>query len=332
MGTPRGAVRRTSGSGTVKRTLAVDLGGGLVLPTPVVVASGCAGTGRELSGLVDLRRVGGLVSRSITLEPRKGSPPPRIAETPSGTVWTTGLQNPGIHVFLDTELPRLARGGAPVIVSIAGGSLEEYARLVGALQTRSEVAAVELHLSGPDEELRRDVLGEHVDRTGEIVGAVARMSLVPVFAKLPMSASELPELAQAAVRAGAHGLTIGGPPAALGVRSATLRPALGAVTGWMSGPALKPLTLRAVFEAARAVPDAPIMAVGGVRSAEDAVELLLAGASAVQVGTAVLVDPASPVQIARGVADYLKQKGLTSPEDLRARLRVPTGFRTTEEP
>src|SRR5688500_11181270 len=316
----------------MKGTLAVDLGAGLVLPTPVMVASGCAGTGRELSGLVDLRKVGGLVSRSITLEPRKGTPPPRIAETPSGTVWTTGLQNPGIHVFLDAELPRLARGGAPVIVSVAGGSLEEYARLIGALQTRPEVAAVELHLSGPDEELRRDVLGAHVDRTGEIVGAVARMSLVPVFAKLPIWASDLPELAQTAVRAGAHGLTIGGPPPALGVRSATLRPALGAVTGWMSGPALKPLTLRAVFEVARAVPEAPIIAVGGGRTAEDAVEMLLAGASAVQMGTAVLVDPSAPVDVARGIAGYLKAKGLASPDDLRARLRVPAGFRAPDDP
>jgi dihydroorotate dehydrogenase (NAD+) catalytic subunit len=316
----------------VKRSLAVDLGAGLVLPTPVLIASGCGGTGRELTGLVDLKKVGGLVSRSITLEPRKGAPPPRIAETPSGTVWTTGLQNPGIAAFVDAELPRLARAGAPVIVSVAGGSLEEYVRLIGALQTRPEVAAIELHLSGPDEELHRDVLGEHVDRTGEVVGAVARMSLVPVFAKLPIAASELPELARTAVRAGAHGLTIGGPPAALGVQTSTFRPALGAVTGWMSGPALRPLTLRAVFEVARVVPEAPILAVGGVRTAEDAVEMLLAGASAVQVGTAVLVDPTAPVEIARGIAGYLKEKGLTSPLDLRARLRVPAGFRAIEEP
>jgi dihydroorotate dehydrogenase (NAD+) catalytic subunit len=128
----------------MKRTLAVDLGAGLVLPTPVLIASGCAGTGRELQGLVDLRKVGGLVSRTITMEARKGSPPPRIAETPSGTVWTTGLQNPGIHAFLDAELPRLARGGAPVVGSVAGGSLEEYVRLIGALQTRPEVAPVEI--------------------------------------------------------------------------------------------------------------------------------------------------------------------------------------------
>lgn len=316
----------------MKRTLATDLGAGLVLPTPVMVAAGCSGTGRELGGLLDLRKVGALVSRSVTLEPRKGSPPPRIAETPSGTVWSTGLQNPGISAFVDVELPRLARGGAPVIASIAGGSLEEYGRLIGALQTRPEVAAVEMHLSGPDDELKRDVLGHHVDRTGEIVGAVARMSLVPVFAKIPMAASELPELVQAAVRAGAHGLTIGGPPPALGVQTTDLRPALGSVTGWMSGPALKPLTLRAVFETARAVPDTPILAVGGIRTAEDAIEMLLAGAWAVQVGTTVLVDPSSPVEIARGIAAYLKTKGLASPTDLRARLRVPAGFRSAEEP
>lgn len=305
------------------QTLAVDLGAGLVLPTPVVVASGCAGTGRELGALVDLKRVGGIVSRTITLEPRKGSPPPRIAETPSGTVWSTGLQNPGVAAFVDDELPRLARGGPPVIVSIGGGSLEEFVRVVGALQTRPEVAAIEIHLSGRDAELRRDVLGEHIDRTSEVVGAVARMSLVPVFAKIPIVASQLAELSRAAVRAGAHGLTIGGPPLALGVRTDDLRPALGGVTGWMSGPALKPLTLRAVFEASRAVPDAPILAVGGVRTSDDAVEMLLAGASAVQVGTAVLVDPAAAVEIARGIAIYLKAKGLSATAELRGRLRVP---------
>src|ERR671934_2528053 len=112
----------------MKRTLAVDLGAGLTLPTPVLVAAGCAGTGRELAGLGELKRVGGLVSRSITQEPRKGSPPPRIAETPSGTVWTTGFQNPGVAAFVDEELPRLARSGPPIVVSIVGGSLEEYVR------------------------------------------------------------------------------------------------------------------------------------------------------------------------------------------------------------
>ena len=150
------------------------------------------------------------------------------------------------------------------------------------------------------------VLGAHADRAAEIVGAVARMSMVPVFAKLPSSTPDVVELARGVVRAGAHGITVLDSPPAMGVDAATLRPTLGPVTGWLSGPALKPLTLRAVFEVARALPDTPIVAVGGVRSGEDAVEMLLAGAWAVQVGTATLVDPSAPVEVARGVSNYLE--------------------------
>lgn len=314
----------------MKRTLAVDLGAGLVLPTPVMVASGCAGTGRELGGLVDLRKVGAVVSRSVTLEPDRGTPTPRIAESASGAVWSTGLQNPGIDAFVAEELPRLARG-AHAIVSIAGGSLEAYVRMTGALQGRPDVAAIEVHLSAPDVELQRDVLGVHVDRAVEIVGAVARMSLVPVFAKIPLWASDVVELSRGAVRAGAHGLVLGGPPPALAVQAERLRPALGAVTGWLSGPAIKPMMLRAVFEVARAVPDVPIVAVGGIRSGDDAIEAMLAGAWAVQAGTAVLIDPEAPVRIAQGVVRYLKAKGLASPADVRGRLRVPASFGVLEE-
>jgi len=314
----------------VKRTLAVDLGAGLVLPTPVIVASGCAGTGRELGGLVDLRKVGAVVSRSITLEPDRGTPTPRIAESASGAVWSTGLQNPGIDAFVAEELPRLSRG-AHAIVSIAGGSLEAYVRMTGALQGRPDVAAIEVHLSAPDLELERDVLGLHVDRAVEIVGAVARMSLVPVFAKIPLWASDVVELSRGAVRAGAHGLVLGGPPPALSVQAERLRPALGAVTGWLSGPAIKPMMLRAVFEVARAVPEVPIVAVGGIRSGDDAIEAMLAGAWAVQAGTAVLIDPEAPVRIAQGVVRYLKAKGLASPADVRGRLRVPASFGALEE-
>jgi dihydroorotate dehydrogenase (NAD+) catalytic subunit len=309
----------------LKRTIGVDLGAGLVLPTPVLVAAGCAGTGRELSGLVDLRKVGGVVSRTITIEPRKGTPTPRIAETPAGLVWSTGLQNPGIDVFVRDELPRLARG-TTVIVSIGGETLEQYVRLTGLLQGRPEVAAIETYLAGPDEELGRASIGAHVDRAAEIVGAVARMSVVPTFAKLPLESPDIAELAQAVVRAGAHGLTLGSAPPALAVDATRLRADLGGVTGWLSGPAVKPLMLRAVFDVARVVPDVPIVASGGVRSGEDAVEAMLAGAWAVQVGTAALIDPDAPVAVAQGVADYLKRKGLASPADVRGRLRVPASY------
>ena len=314
----------------MRRTLAVDLGAGLVLPTPVMIAAGCSGTGRELGGLVDLHKVGAVVSRSITLHPERGAPTPRITETPAGVVWSTGLQNPGIDAFVAEELPRLARAGVHVVVSIAGGGLEDYVRLTSVLQGRPEVAAIETYLSGPDVELGREMLGAHVDRAAEVVGAVARMSLVPTFAKLPLGAPEIGDVARAVVRAGAHGLTVGGPPPALAVVPGRLRPALGSVTGWLSGPALRPMMLRAVFEVARAVPDTPLVAVGGIRTGEDAVEALLAGAWAVQVGTATLIDPGAPVAVAQGVVRYLKAKGLASPNDLRGRLRVPPSFGALE--
>jgi dihydroorotate dehydrogenase (NAD+) catalytic subunit len=313
----------------VKRTLSVDLHG-VVVPTPVMIASGCAGTGRELSGLVDVRKVGAIVSRSITLAPERGSPTPRIAESAAGVVWSTGMQNPGIDAFVAEELPRLAKGGAHVIVSIAGGTIEDFVRLTGALQGRPEVSGLEINMSGPDVALEREVLGDHVDRAAEVAGAVARMSLVPVFAKLPVHAPDIAEIARATVRAGVTGLTVGSPPPALAVGAERLRSELGGVTGWLSGPAVKPLMLRSVFEVARAAPDVPVIASGGIRSGEDAVEAMLAGAWAVQLGTATLIDPAAPVAVAQGIARYLKGKGMASPTDIRARLRIPASFGAAE--
>jgi dihydroorotate dehydrogenase (NAD+) catalytic subunit len=305
------------------RTLAVDLGG-LILPSPVVVASGCAGTGRELAAFIDAKRIGAVVSRSVTLAPRKGSATPRVAETPSGVIWDTGLQNPGIEAFISEELPRLVRYGAPVIVSIAGGSLEEFVRLTTLLQKRTGVVAIETRISGPDEELERPVLASRSDRAAEVVGAVARMSSVPVFAKLPPLLPDIVETASAVVRAGAHGLTLVDSAPALGVQAERLRPELGEITGGLSGPALRPIALRAVLEVTRALPDTPVFGCGGVRSARDAIEMILAGAWAVQVGTAVLVDPHSPVAILHGIADGLKALGLPEPSSLRGKMRLPS--------
>jgi dihydroorotate dehydrogenase (NAD+) catalytic subunit len=294
-----------------------------------MIASGCAGTGRELTGLVDTRRVGAIVTRSITLRPRRGDPTPRIAETPAGITWSTGMQNPGIETFIDEELPRFAKIGTAIIVSITGGTLEEYVRLTSLLQGKPGLAAIEVRLSEPDDELDRPLLGAHAERAAEIVGAVTRMSVVPVFAKLPAVTTDLVELARGVVRAGAYGLTLLDAPQAMTVDANTLKPGLGAVTGWLSGPAMKPVTLRAVFDVARALPETPILAVGGVRSGQDAVEMLLAGAWAVQVGTATLIDPATPVEVARGVAGYLKEKRFGSPAELRGRLRVPAALEGT---
>jgi dihydroorotate dehydrogenase (NAD+) catalytic subunit len=297
------------------RTLAVDLGG-LVLPTPVMIASGCAGTGRELTGLVDLRKIGGIVSRTVTVTERLGAPVPRIAESSAGIVWDTGLQNPGLDAFVAGELPRLGRGGVRVVVSIGGGTLEEYVRLSSAMQGRPEIAALEIHLATTDEELGRSVLGAHPDRVQEIVGAVARMSLVPVFAKIPGGCDEVVELARAAVRAGASGVTLLGSPPALGVER---MPTGAAVHGWLSGPAVRPITLRAVSDVATELPGVPVIASGGIRTGQDAVACMLAGAWAVQVGTATLADPTAPVSVAQGILRYLEEHRLRAPGDLLAK-------------
>jgi len=208
------------------------------------------------------------------------------------------------------------------MVSIAGGTLEEYVKVTSLLQGRPGLAGIEVQMSGHDDEMNRQMLAEHPERAAEVAGAVARMSAVPVFAKLPL-VSDLVEIARACVRAGVTGLTLIDAVPALTVDAGRLRPGLGGVTGWLSGPAIKPLALRAVFEVARTIPDVPIIGCGGVRTAADAVEALLAGAWAVQVGTGAMIDPAAPAEIAAGIVTYLKDKGLASPSELHGLLRVP---------
>ncbi len=305
-------------------SLVVDLAG-LRLPAPVVVAAGCFGTGRELGALVDTRRLGGVVSRSVTLRPRQGSPVPRIAETPSGVLWSLGLQNPGVEDFLAEELPALVACGAPVFVSVAGGSLEEFVQVARRVQRASGVAAIEVPLDCPDEELGRPSFAARPERAAEVVGAVSRLVHLPVFAKLPPLTSGLADSARSCVRAGAHGITVAGGVPAMAVDPGRLRPALGSVTGFLSGPATRPVAVRAVFEVARTLPHVPVLGGGGISTAEDALEFLLAGAWAVQVGTAVLVDPATPVEVAEGIRTHLRSRGLPSPADLRGRLRLPGG-------
>jgi dihydroorotate dehydrogenase (NAD+) catalytic subunit len=303
----------------------VDLNG-VLFPLPVLAASGCLGTGRD-PGLVDLHRLGGVVSRSLTLSAAKGSPTPRMAETPSGLLTWVGLQNPGVEEWVAEDLPRLVKVGVPVVASIAGSSLEEYVRVTSYLQGRPGVVALEVYLGAPDEERRGDPFYSRFERVGEVVGAVSRLSRFPVFAKLPPLLPDLVEMARTCVRAGAHGLTLIDGVPGLAIDPRRLEPRLAAPVGLLSGPAIKPIALAAVYRVAQAMPEVPIMGVGGISTGEDAVEFLLAGAWAVQVGTAMLVNPAAPLEVAQGILRYLKSKGLASPADLRGRLRTrgPSG-------
>lgn len=305
----------------MKPSLAVDLNG-VVFPLPVLAASGCLGTGREGGGLVDLHRLGGIVTRSLTLHTGKGSSTPRMAETPSGLLTSVGLQNPGVEDFLAHDLPRLVKAGVPVIASVAGASLEEYIRVTSLLHTRPGITALEVYLSGPDDE-RGDGLPFYarLERVIEVVGSVARLAHLPVFAKLPALLPDLEETAGACVRAGAHGLTLIDGVPGMSVDTTKLRARLSTVVGALSGPAIRPIALAAVYRVAQAMPNVPLMGVGGIGTGEDAVEFLLAGAWAVQIGTAMFVNPSAPTEISQGIHRYLKSKGFSSPAELRGRLR-----------
>jgi dihydroorotate dehydrogenase (NAD+) catalytic subunit len=305
----------------VKGSLAVDLNG-VGFPLPVLAASGCFGTGRELAGLAGLHRLGGIVTRSLTFNATKGSPTPRVAESPSGIVSSVGIQNPGVRGFIAEELPRLQRIGLPVVVSVAGSSLEEYIRVTRAMEGHPGIVALEVYLSCADDERDGMPFYTRIDRIVEVVGAVSRLSRFPVFVKLPALLPGLLETARACVRAGAHGLTLIDAVPGMVIDVGKLRPRLGSATGGLSGPAIRPIAVAAVFEVASALRDVPIMGVGGIATGEDAVEFLLAGAWAVQVGTAMLVNPSAPAEIVQGILRYLKAKGLGSPADLRGRLRL----------
>ena len=305
----------------MRSSLVVDLKG-LRFAHPVLAAAGCLATRRDGPGLMDLHRLGGVVTRTLTLAPSKGAPTPRAAETASGMISFVGLQNPGLEEFVAEDLPRLRKAQVPVIVSIAGSSLEEYIRIANALHDLEGIDAMEVYLSGADTERGGEPFYARPDRIHEVVGAVSRLSRLPVFVKLPPLLPDLVETARLCVRDGAHGFTLIDAVPALSVDADRLRPRLAVPVGGLSGPAIKPIALAAVYRVARAMPDVPIMGVGGISTGEDAVEFLLAGAWAVQVGTAMLVNPSAPVEIARGIQAYLKAKGIASPGDLRGRLRV----------
>lgn len=302
-------------------SLRVDLGG-LAFPTPVLAASGTFNSGRELSGLIDLRQVGGIVTKSVTLAPTKGLPVPRMAETDSGMLNAIGLQNPGVEGFLAKDAPFIAAAGVPVIVSVAGKSVEEFAQVTMRVRDLPGVVAIEANISCPNVERRNQVFACHPGDASEVIGAMSRLTSLPIFAKLTADVTNIVSVAEACVRGGAHGLSLINTLLGMAIDVETFRPKLGAVTGGLSGPAMRPVAVRCVYQVARALPDTPIIGIGGITRAEDAIELMLAGAWAVQVGTANFFDPGATIRIAEGIGEFLARHGLSSPEDLRGKVQL----------
>ncbi|MBA3551491.1 MAG: dihydroorotate dehydrogenase [Actinobacteria bacterium] len=303
-------------------SLRVDLGE-ISLPTPVLAASGCFNSGREMASLVDLGRIGGIVTKSVTLGPTKGLPTPRMAETASGMLNAIGLQNPGVDQFLAKEAPFISSLGTPVIISVAGTSVEEFCQVTLRVRDIPGVVAIEANISCPNVERRNQVFACHADQAAEVIGAMTRLTTLPIFAKLTADVTSITQVAEGCVRAGAFGLSLINTLLGMAIDTETFRPKLGAVTGGLSGPAIRPVAVRCVYEVARAFPDLPILGVGGVVSPADAIELMLAGAWAVQVGTANFFRPEATVEITEGIGEFLARKGLGSVTELRGRVDVP---------
>jgi dihydroorotate dehydrogenase (NAD+) catalytic subunit len=301
--------------------LSVDLCG-VRLNTPVLAASGCFGFGREMAGWVDLAALGGIVTKSVSLEPRRGRPTPRMAETPSGMLNAIGLQNPGVEAFCAGDLRFLADAGACVVASLVGRDPGEFGRLAARLDGEPGIAMVEVNLSCPNVEHRGEVFATDPAAAAEVVAAVKRATGRPVLAKLTADVTDLVAVARAVVDAGADGLTLINTLLGMAVDVRTRRPRLAAVTGGLSGPAIRPVAVRCVWQVAQALPGVPVVGTGGIVTADDAAEFLLVGATAVAVGTGNFLNPRAVVEVADGLERYLATVGAGSPVELPAMFKA----------
>jgi dihydroorotate dehydrogenase (NAD+) catalytic subunit len=271
----------------------------VTLPNPVLTASGCAAAGRELDQFFDVSALGAVVTKSIMVGPRSGRQTPRMAETPSGMLNSIGLQGPGIDAFVAQDLAWLAEREARVVVSIAGGHTDEYVALTERLAAHPAVAMIEVNISCPNVESRGQVFACDPAASARVISAVRRTAAggIPILAKLSPDVTDITAIARACADAGADGLSLINTLLGMVIDTNTMAPALGGITGGLSGPAIRPVALRCVWQVHRALPHLPIVGMGGIRSGLDALQFILAGASAVSVGTAVFGDPAAPLRV-----------------------------------
>ena len=310
-------------------TLPVDMSttlGNAWFPTPIFTASGCASSGKELSQFFALKDVGAIVTKSVMTKPRHGRPTPRMAETPSGMLNSIGLQGPGIDAFLAHDLPWLVEQKARVIVSIAGETIEEYSTLARKLRSASGISAVEVNISCPNVENRGLVFACDPDASRRVIDGVRKTigGELPIIAKLSPDVTNLPEIAKGVVDAGADALALINTVLGMVINLETMKPHLGGKTGGLSGPAIRPIAVRAIYQVHAALPHVPILGMGGVASGRDALELILAGASGISVGTASFGNPTALISVQNELRDLLAARGF-------ATLRQAIGYAHREE-
>ena len=291
--------------------LQVDIGRGLLLKNPVMTASGTFGYGGEYNEFVDLNHLGGIIVKGLSLKPSKGNPPPRIVETPSGMLNAIGLENVGIDAFISEKLPFLKQFQTPVITNIYGRDMDEYAALALRVEETEGIAGVEVNISCPNVKIGGIAFGADPDSAHRVVQAVRKQTTKHVMVKLSPNVTDIVEIAGRVEDAGADSLSLINTLTGMAVDIDTCRPKLANITGGLSGPAIKPIALRMVWQVAQKV-SIPVIGVGGIMTAQDALEFLMVGATAVQVGTANFVNPRATMEIVRGIERFVEQKKLNT--------------------
>jgi len=301
--------------------------GKIKLKNPVMVASGTFGYAQEFEDIVDLKNIGAIITKSITLEPKEGNIPPRIWETTAGMLNSIGLANDGVDDFIKNKLPFLKKIGAPIIASIAGNSAADYGKLAKKLDLPG-ISGVEINISCPNIKLSAlssqpsaKLFAQDAKATAAVVRQVRKNTKKTIITKLTPEVTDICEIAKAAEKAGSDAISVINTLKGMAVDIETQTPRLGNVTGGLSGPAIKPVALRIVWEVAKAI-KIPVIGIGGIMTAEDAIEFLLCGASAVQIGTANFISPKAPTAAAEGIKNYLKKKNLSRLKDIVGKVKI----------
>jgi dihydroorotate dehydrogenase (NAD+) catalytic subunit len=301
-------------NGKIKPNVSIDFAG-IRLKNPVLTASGTFGYGEEYAEFVDLNKLGGVIVKGISLKPIKGNPPPRIWETPSGMLNAIGLENPGLDVFINEKLPYLRQFDTAVIVNIFGYSLEEYARVAERLDGIPGIAGLEVNISCPNVKAGGMVFGTDLRASFELLSAVRKATDMPLIAKLSPNVTNIVDFAKAAQDAGCDGLSLINTLLGMAIDVRCMKPRLANCVGGLSGPAIRPVAVRIVWQVAKSV-QLPIIGMGGIMTGEDALEFILAGASAVAVGTANFVNPRATLDVLAGIESLLDEQGIRDIKDI----------------